>query len=194
MGWWELAGRLEPKILWKPVSPGRRRYQVIVRHGDKLFTQFAPSGSSEHHFRKCIMRINGGTGRGGKLDFPSGSLLRGAFLANTDLRGITTEFTDMRCANLEAALLCRAGLSGSNLSGAFLIRTNLFGAHLIKATLDGADVTESNMYMVDLRVTSFAGAAGLTQKQLQETASGYKDLKLPAGLQAPSHWRQSGAF
>jgi uncharacterized protein YjbI with pentapeptide repeats len=91
---------------------------------------------------------------------------------------------DHRGADLIGASLAGADLRGANLRGAYLIGADLRGADLRLADLTGADLRDA-----DLRAADLSDCLFLTSAQLV-AAGGDAATRLPAALEAPSHWRR----
>jgi uncharacterized protein YjbI with pentapeptide repeats len=79
----------------------------------------------------------------------------------------------MRSARLQGAIMV-----GANLWEALLLGAELQGAHLQGANLEGALLMKANLQ----------GALHLTQEQINSTAMGDNDTKLPDNLRHPTHW------
>ncbi|MBV9761507.1 MAG: pentapeptide repeat-containing protein [Acidobacteriaceae bacterium] len=182
--WLNAVKDVGPRNLWANVSPGPRRYQATVVHGEVKFIQFAPTGRSRYYFRNYAQRIAGsGVGKFPEFTFMPGACFRGAGLS--DLRFISTE---MFSCCLDDAYMGYCDFTRCDLESASLYDANLFATGLFQTNLDGADLTEANLYSANLR-TNLDKVLGLTQIQLATTGEGYKATLLPQNLKVPSHWQ-----
>jgi hypothetical protein len=194
-GWYSLAKRIGPSQLWGAFVGRPRRYQVKVVWQGVEFIQFAPSGESKQYFRNYVGRINAAgfypliaeIDPSYRLEFPTRTQMRGAYLAGADLKGLSFSMSDMMSCNLQGAQLIEAQLAETRLSHANLKDADLFSAHLYRTELTGSDVTGASFWMSDLRGTKVKRIRGLTQSQLDVTAAGSAD-SMPEGLLPPQQW------
>lgn len=98
-----------------------------------------------------------------------------ASIENANLTGANLRDADLSGANLTASLMVEAELSGANLAGASLRFARLSNSSLSRAVLAGADLRGANLMFADLRSADLSGAdlrganlrgALVTQEQL----------------------------
>lgn len=111
-------------------------------------------------------------------------VVNGLLLGTSELaRAGYPRMDDYRGADLIGAKLKGADLRGATLRGAYLIGADLRGGDLRMADLTGADLRGADLRGADLSESIF-----LIQSQLDASAKGDTETRLPPKLTRPAHW------
>jgi hypothetical protein len=188
-GWSFVADRLAPRQLWSDFR-WRRRYQVEVTHGSVSFVQFAPSGDSKEYFRNYVGRIvsAGVTPSANNEEFPSGTRMRGVFLADTFLFGLDFSKGDLSSSMLEGANFGHAWLGGTNFREANLRDSMMFGANLRHASFERADVDGADFQRAEMgeSKSELGGALNVSEDQLGQTVFDPRRVERPDVQEPPA--------